>query len=445
MAKYLMRFDDVNSRMDWEKFLILKRHLEKHNIKSILGVVPNCKDEFLFSAKPNKHFFDYLRKCKLYGDSIAQHGYEHRYDSKSRGIYGTSSNSEFAGHPYEIQFNKLNNGKKILEKELIWEPIFMAPGHSFDKGTIIALKKLGFSKILDGLSFNPYTINNLIFIPQFSSKPLPIFFPCISQLCVHINTISTKEIKTLMKFISKHHKKFISVNEIRIYRNKKYPLDGTLIKIISTTYRNIKKIPRFTLRKYLLVLCLLQRIYYKLKFHNFDIDNWHLQGTFYCRKYKILSLKIINDLKPQLYIDIGCGLGEILSKVKLSKFYKLGYDSDTRINKVNIKKNNSKFQYFNKEEKLFEYAKKIQFKEENLVVISMLNFVHNLSLEELQAMIAKYYKEVGEYILLIDNIYKKEKEYKYSHHNFLLNHSGLIKHIHKVDKLRSLYYLKIKE
>lgn len=445
MAKYLMRFDDVNSRMDWEKFLLLKRHLEKYNIKSILGVVPNCKDEFLFAAKPNKDFFNFLRKCKLYGDSIAQHGYEHRYDSKSRGIYGTSANSEFAGHSYEIQFNKLNNGKKILEKELIWEPIFMAPGHSFDKETIIALEKLGFSKILDGLSFNPYKIDNLIYIPQFSSKPLPIFIPCISQLCVHINTISIKEVKILMTFISKHHKKFISLNEIRINRNKKIPLDGTLIKLISTTYRNIKKILRFTLRNYLLAICLVQRIYYKFKFRNFDIDNWHLKGTFYCRKYKILSLKIINDLNPQLYIDIGCGLGEILSKVKLSKSNKLGYDPDERINKVNIKINNSKFEYFNKEKKLFEYAKKIQCKEKNLVVISMLNFVHNLSLEDLQIKIAKYYKEVGAYILLIDNIYKKGKEYKYSHHTFLLNHSGLIKYLDKVDKLRSLYCLKIKE
>ena len=419
MAKYLMRFDDVNSRMDWDKFLLLKRQLEKYNIKSILGVVPNCKDEFLFAGKPNNNFFDYLRKCKLYGDSIAQHGYEHKYDSQLRGIYGTSANSEFAGHSYEIQFNKLNKGKKILEKESIWEPIFMAPGHSFDKETIIALKKLGFSKILDGLSFNPYTIDNLIFIPQFSSKPLPIFFPCISQLCVHVNTISKNELKTLMKFISKHHKNFISLNEIRISRTKKIPLDGALIKLILKTYRNIKKIPRFTLKKYLLVLCLIQRIYYKLKFRNFDLDNWHLKGTFYCRNYKILSLKIINDLKPQIYIDIGCGLGEILSKVKIRKCNKLGYDLDERINKVNIKINNSKFVYFNKQEKLFEYAKKIQFEKKNLVVISMLNFVHNLSLEELQAMIAKYYQELGEYILLIDNIYKKGKEYKYNHHTFL--------------------------
>jgi hypothetical protein len=223
------------------------------------------------------------------------------------------------------------------------------------------------------------------------------------------------------------------------------PLDGPLIKIISTTYRRIKKIPSFALRNYLLALCLFQRIYYKLKFRNFDIDNWHLKGTFYCRNYKILSLKIINDLKPQIYIDIGCGLGEILSKVKLSKCNKLGYDSDERINKVNIKIINSKFEYFNKEKKLFEYAKKLQLEGENLVVISMLNFVHNLSLEDLQVMIAKYHQELGEYILLIDNIYKRGKEYKYNHHTFLLNHSGLIKYFDKVDKLRSLYCLKINE
>ena len=130
MAKYLIRFDDINPRMDWDKFFLIKKCLEKNNIKSILGVIPNCKDENLFVTQPNINYYDYLRKCKLYGDSIAQHGYTHIYDSKLKGFFGNFPNSEFAGHSFKKQFRKLLNGKKILEKELIWDPIFMAPGHS---------------------------------------------------------------------------------------------------------------------------------------------------------------------------------------------------------------------------------------------------------------------------------------------------------------------------
>ena len=190
MAKYLMRFDDINSRMDWDKFFILKKCLEKHNIKSILGVVPNCKDEFLQVSKPIKNYYGILSKFVAYGDSIAQHGYHHKYDSAEKGIFGNSLNSEFAGHSYKLQLKKLSYGKKILQKKSIWEPIFMAPAHSFDLKTLRALKKLEFSIVLDGFSLFPYKINNLTFIPQISSKPLPIILPCISQLCIHINTIT---------------------------------------------------------------------------------------------------------------------------------------------------------------------------------------------------------------------------------------------------------------
>ena len=127
----------------------------------------------------------------------------HIYDSREKGIFGNAPNSEFAGHDYEIQLRKLSLGKKKLEKELIWEPIFMAPAHSFDSKTKLALNELRFSIVLDGFSLFPYKVNDLLFIPQISSRPLPKYLPCISQLCVHINTISTKELNHLIKFMKK--------------------------------------------------------------------------------------------------------------------------------------------------------------------------------------------------------------------------------------------------
>ena len=42
-----------------------------------------------------------------------------------------------------------------------------------------------------------------------------------------------------------------------------------------------------------------------------------LKWTFYCRKYKIKTLEIINKINPNYYIDIGCGC-EILNKVELA-------------------------------------------------------------------------------------------------------------------------------
>ena len=181
-----------------------------------------------------------------------------------------------------------------------------------------------------------------------------------------------------------------------------------------------------------------------MRLNNLDIDKWHLNGTFYCRNYKILALDIINNLKPKLYIDIGCGLGEILSKVKLNKSHKIGYDKDISIKKAIEKLHPNKFLFFEKYSAISDYIKSSDISKEDLKVISMLNFVHNINLEELEEMVNNFHNEFGEYILLIDNIFDKSKEYKFNHHEFLFNHDGLIKYFYKVDKLRSLYCIKIK-
>ena len=73
----------------------------------------------------------------------------------------------------------------------------------------------------------------------------------------------------------------------------------------------------------------------------------------------------------------------------------------------------------------------------------MLNFLHNINLKEFKDMITKYKKELSSFILLVDNIYEKGNEYEYNHHEYFINHKGLIKYFHKVDKLRSLYCIRI--
>ena len=78
------------------------------------------------------------------------------------------------------------------------------------------------------------------------------------------------------------------------------------------------------------ILCIFQRVKYRFLFYGMNIDPWHLSGTFYCRQYKIKTLEIINFIKPNYYIDIGCGLGEVLNRVKLKSTNKFGFDIDKK-------------------------------------------------------------------------------------------------------------------
>jgi SAM-dependent methyltransferase len=187
----------------------------------------------------------------------------------------------------------------------------------------------------------------------------------------------------------------------------------------------------------------MQRIYFRFQFRNYDIYKWHLNGTFFCRKYKIKAVEIINHLNPKIYIDIGCGLGEVLHRVNLESSRKLGYDIDLRLKKlipIIFKKD---FKFFYNENSLYKYANKLEYSKDDVIVISMLNFIHNISQNNLIKIIEKNYKKLGKYILIIDNIFVKSEVYKYNHHSFLINHNGLIKYWTKVDNMRSLYCIQI--
>ena len=53
---------------------------------------------------------------------------------------------------------------------------------------------------------------------------------------------------------------------------------------------------------------------------------WHIKSNIYCRPYKWRVIEVANSLNPNSVIDIGCGLGEILSRVKAQ--YRVGIDID---------------------------------------------------------------------------------------------------------------------
>jgi hypothetical protein len=54
--------------------------------------------------------------------------------------------------------------------------------------------------------------------------------------------------------------------------------------------------------------------------------NWHIKPNIYCKPYKWRVIEVANSLNPNSVIEIGCGLGEIISRVKAQ--YRVGIDID---------------------------------------------------------------------------------------------------------------------
>ena len=243
MAYYIIRFDDINPKMNWAKFNKLKSIINRYKIKSILGVVPNCKDKEISKYPENINYLNDLQKMKSEGDIIAQHGYTHITDSNDKGLFGNQKRSEFAGLDYQIQYERINNGKQILVENKLWQPVFMAPHHTFDMTTVKVLRKLDFKLITDGFARYPYELNGIKLIPQFSSMPLPTFLPVISQLCIHINNLNDKKLNYLIDFIEKNNHLFISpLDALRFEKNNLFfRLESKIIGSLIRFYRNLKK------------------------------------------------------------------------------------------------------------------------------------------------------------------------------------------------------------
>ncbi len=213
--------------MAWSKFLPLKAEIEKIGVNTILGVIPDCKDQKLSLEPERDDFFEWVRKWASFGDTIAQHGTFHVYDTHNSGVLGINKRSEFAGHSLKQQTNRLAHGKEILKREKVWQPYFMAPAHSFDITTVRALANLSFIAVTDGYGFFPYYLEKIILVPQLTSFPINSGFGYCT-ICVHINTMSSGQIKKLLTFIKKNKDQFCHFEDVINQAPKKSKLHHNL-------------------------------------------------------------------------------------------------------------------------------------------------------------------------------------------------------------------------
>ncbi len=202
--KIAIRMDDISPDMDWAKWKRADQILEKRHIKPLLGVVPDNQDPNLVRENDSavrEEFWQFLKKCQEQGYVLALHGCHHVYDTKKGGMFPLNSFSEFAGLPYETQYERLSHAKKILNEHGIQTDIFMAPAHSYDKNTLRALRELGFDKITDGFGNAPYRYFGMTFYPiahhlekQWNKQG---FTTCV----LHTNTMEEKDFSRLEEII----------------------------------------------------------------------------------------------------------------------------------------------------------------------------------------------------------------------------------------------------
>lgn len=212
--KISIRMDDITPDMDWAKFLRFKELCDLYQVKPLIGVVPDNRDELLQIDAARENFWEYILELQREGWVIAQHGSEHIYKTKKMGCFPLNRLSEFAGLSYDEQLVSLKKGQDILKAHGIYTDVFMAPAHSYDGNTLKALKTLGFQRITDGFGKLPYKRKSMTFYPisyrQSSSLKKESGY---TTFVVHANTMDDADFARYERLFAGQKENIISYEE----------------------------------------------------------------------------------------------------------------------------------------------------------------------------------------------------------------------------------------
>lgn len=195
------RMDDITPTMDWSKFNVFCEIFDRYDLCPLLSVIPDNRDEFLYIEHGNDLFWERIRILKRKGYAIGQHGYQHVYCTSNSGMLGINKYSEFAGLTYEEQYEKIWRGKNILQKQCLDSNIWVAPAHSYDRNTLVALRNNNFEVVSDGCALFPYVKMGLKFVPCQLAVPRFLMKMGVYTVDIHSNFASLDFLHKLEKFI----------------------------------------------------------------------------------------------------------------------------------------------------------------------------------------------------------------------------------------------------
>lgn len=216
--KIAVRLDDITPDMDWEAFLKFKELLDRYQVKPLIGVVPDNRDENLKGSDKGRpeDFWAYIAKLQKSGWAVAMHGYQHIYTTREGGLFPLNNFSEFAGISYEKQRQMLKEGKELLCRKGIETDLFMAPAHSYDQNTLRALRDTGFCALTDGFGSCPYRYRGLTFYPiSFRISSTLQKKKGYSTMVVHASTNTKQDLERYEGYFQRKDVQWISYEEFR--------------------------------------------------------------------------------------------------------------------------------------------------------------------------------------------------------------------------------------
>jgi len=230
--------------MDSKKWNLFEIFLDKYNIKPIVAVIPNNKDNSMLYDSVDKDFWLKVKRWQDKGWHIALHGYDHKYITDGQGLVPLDKQSEFVGLSLKEQNKKIKAGWKIFNENSIQSDIWVAPSHTFDENTLKTIKtETTISIVSDGISTKPFSEFGFFWIPQqlwkYKKKSNGIY-----TICYHPSMMSESQIISELKVLRKNKNTIISnIEELKEkYQDRKLSLTDNIYRKYFFIKRNFIKI-----------------------------------------------------------------------------------------------------------------------------------------------------------------------------------------------------------
>jgi SAM-dependent methyltransferase len=126
-------------------------------------------------------------------------------------------------------------------------------------------------------------------------------------------------------------------------------------------------------------------------------DVWHASAPYSCRPYKRKVVELANALQPEMVVEVGCGLGDILSRVKARE--RFGFDTDLAVVRAARCLHPVRARWIHGDASSVVPCTPQGRRIDCLI---MVNWIHNLSPERLAACLLPLLPRVGH--LIVDSI-----------------------------------------
>jgi len=155
-------------------------------------------------------------------------------------------------------------------------------------------------------------------------------------------------------------------------------------------------------------LCMVKKKYFSLKQKKYGFDHWHSSAPFECRSYKKVVVDLTESVSPEVVVEVGCGLGEIVSRVKSKR--RIGLDYDVKVIAAAKDLNGNGVEY-----KQGSIDELIKLNIQQIDVLIMVNWVHGVECEVIRNELLKLLQKATVKYLLVDRIKDIQEGYKFHH------------------------------